>query len=423
MTTNTPHKAELDNWLQRFNAIDPHHIDLGLERLQQILVQHPLQLFQCPVVTVTGTNGKGSICALLEGFALAQGLRVGVYTSPHLFRFNERIRLQGQPVNDATLMRALQVIDTIKGDVPLTYFELTTLTALHCFQHCDLDILILEIGLGGRLDAVNVVDPDISVISNIALDHCQWLGPTRDDIAREKAGILRAGRTFVCGDRDPPPCLRDIAKGLDCKSYFLGHEFTAHLSDKHWYCQSHHKLAKNLPLPPLGIDNAAVALQTWSLLQEQHPNWDHDVTPVIGKTYLPGRYQTIIVNAVPIIFDVAHNPASAAFLCERLKSSPCQGRTLAVVAMLADKDIPATLTNCLSHVDTWYLAPLQVTRAASLDRLRAALPDSAQIHTSHHLKQALHAAQLAANPCDRIIVFGSFYTVSELLPEVAHDND
>lgn len=389
-------------------------IDLGLDRVQKAAHKLNLTSFDCPVVTVAGTNGKGSCVAFLEAIALASNLRVGTYTSPHLIRFSERIKINGQEIDAQSLCEAFAVIDAIGDEFKLTYFELVTLVALYSFQHTKLDVLLLEVGLGGRLDAVNIIDPDIAVITSIAIDHTDYLGSDREAIGREKAGIMRESVPIVCGDPNPPVSVISQAKLLHAPFYGVQQQFSYEITNATWQWQYENKKLTDLPLPQLPLANAATALMVAKLLK-----WKTSAICVgLKAAFLSGRFQRV-TEPVDMILDVAHNPESAALLAKRLKEEAIAGKTLAIVGMLKDKDIKGTLKPMVTEVDGWYLADLHTVtaRGVTAEQLQEILQQLGQKSCYTH-KNVITAYKHAMQNCgkqDRIIIFGSFYTVGAIL--------
>lgn len=411
------------DWLDYLTTLDPHQIKLGLERVQQIASPLQLASFSCPVITVTGTNGKGSTVTFLEQIYLAAGYRTGAYISPHLLEFNERIRVLGQNIDDATLIEAFAAIEKARAEIPLTYFEFTTLAALKIFQGAELDILILEVGLGGRLDAVNIVDADLAIITNIGIDHTEWLGKTRASIAIEKAGIFRSQQLAVCGDSNPPTVLLQKAHDLNVDLHIFQREFFYEATESDWQWRSNGKLSNrinHLPLPQLPIANAASALMAITLLQNKLPVTANEMRQGLQMASLPARFQ----QQGPFIFDVAHNPHAAAWLAQRLQKESHHGRTLAVVGMLADKDIYATLENLKGLIDIWFVGGLDHhSRGASAEVMCHNLTrlGISQWHRCATVSEAFKIAKQTVGTTDRVIIFGSFYTVAECM-ELLGDN-
>lgn len=411
----------LNEWLAWQETLHTREIDLGLERVARVLERlgktHP----PYTVLTVGGTNGKGSCVAMLEAILGAAGYRVATYTSPHLLRYNERVRICGQEVDDAALCRAFARVDQARGDISLTYFEFGTLAALDIFHDAGLDVAILEVGLGGRLDAVNVVDADVALITSVDLDHLDWLGPDRESIGREKAGIFRAGHPVVCGDPDPPSSLTEHARTLGAPLYRIGQDFDYAQDAVGWHWWSGGTRRDALPRPSLlgdfQLQNAAAVLMALELVRDALPVGQNEVRRGLGEVRLPGRFQ-VLPGPVERILDVAHNPHGAAALARALRQRPGPGRTLAVVAILGDKDVEAVARCMQPVVDAWYVAGLTLPRgqsgAALAARLAAAIPD-APISVWERVHEAYAAALREARSGDRIVVFGSFHTVAEVL--------
>lgn len=418
--------STLDAWLGWQESLHPSTIDLGLERVAQVWQQLQPKPAPFPIITVAGTNGKGSSLAMLEAILQAAGYRTGAYSSPHLLRYNERVRLSGQPVDDAALCAAFERIDRARGAVSLTYFEFGTLAALDIFWRSDVDAVILEVGLGGRLDAVNILDADVALVTTVALDHTQWLGDDVETVAREKAGIYRAHRPAIYGSPHAPVSLRAQAAALDATLLCYGEDFSAAAQGDRWRwwgrvggCEWTYA---NLPLPALRgrvqLQNAAAVLMALACLSDRLTVSEPALHEGLRAVCLPGRFQRL-PGAVPIILDVAHNPQAAAELAANLAAEPCAGRTLAVVGMLEDKDQGDSLKALLGEVDLWYPASLAEARGASAEGLAVVLrklkvaPE--QIQLSNDPSIAIERALAQADSIDRIVVFGSFYTVAGAL--------
>jgi dihydrofolate synthase/folylpolyglutamate synthase len=371
-------------------------------------------------VVVTGTNGKGSTVSMIETILLAAGLRVGAYTSPHLLEMNERIRVQGKPIDASLLSEALTQIEQIAKDIPLSFFQAMTFAALQLFHRSDCDILILEVGIGGRLDPVNMVDADIAVITSVAIDHVAWLGNDREAIGSEKAGIFRDSIPVVCGDLDPPQSVLAAAAHRKSPVYRLGKEFglseSNHPDRWTWY-NTDHRL-ENLPQPRLHLQNAAVALQVISLLAPQFSIHATAIVSGLQASFLPGRLQ-LIPGDIEHFFDVAHNPAAAMLLAKTLLENPCSGRLLAVCGMLDDKDHVGTLRPLQHHIAAWFLADLEAPRGEKAAVLAQALKETGQIYLYPNVTAAYRAAFAEARSGDRILVFGSFRTVAAVMKERA----
>jgi dihydrofolate synthase / folylpolyglutamate synthase len=365
---------------------------------------------------VGGTNGKGSTVALLESILLAAGYRVGSYTSPHLLRYNERIRVQGEPVVDEVICQTFARIDTCRRDISLTYFEFGTLAAINIFQQAALDVALLEVGLGGRLDAVNALNADVAVIATVDIDHVNWLGHDRETIGLEKAGIFRPQRPAVCGDLEPPLSLATHAKQLSTPLYQIGQDFHYHVADRDWSWWGGSTQYANLPRPRLSgchqYQNAATALMVLKLISERLPVTMTAIQQGFTSVHLPGRFQRLS-GEVERIFDVAHNLQGSRMLAQALTEAPCRGRTYAVLGMLEDKDVAGVVANLHAVVDGWYLGGLGGERGLSgedlAERIGNAKITPAQVCS--RVAEAYQAALGIARPGDRVVAFGSFHTV------------
>lgn len=418
---NVSRFANLAQWLAWQEGLHPRAIDLGLDRLSAVLDR--LGLKRPPsyqVITVAGTNGKGSCVALLEAILRAGGYRVGAYTSPHLIRYNERIRIEGAEVDDNALCDAFARIDAARGDISLTYFEFGTLAALDLFERAGVEVAVLEVGLGGRLDAVNVLDADGALVTMIDIDHCEWLGPDRESIGREKAGIFRRGRPAVCGDRSPPRSLLDHAAALEAPLYLLGRDYDFQRRADNW-CWWHGMDRLDLPLPSLAgshqTDNAAAVLMLLRRLADALPLTLGAIDAGLSQARIAGRFQ-VIPGAIEWILDVTHNPHGAANLARCLWERPCAGRTHAVVGILKDKDAIGIARALANSVDHWYAATLLPPRGRTGDDLVEVLREADVAGTISHFDSVTAACRAAAREAqagDRIVVFGSFHTVGEAL--------
>lgn len=416
--------STLEAWLAWQETLHPNAIELGLGRVAEV---HDALGARSPapiVVTVAGTNGKGSSVAMLESILRAAGYRVGAYTSPHLLRYNERVRVDGIEASDDQLCAAFERVDEARGTLSLTYFEFGTLAAFEVFAGAALDVAVLEVGMGGRLDAVNIIDADIALITALSVDHQQWLGKDRESIAREKAGIMRGGRPAVCSDPAPPQALLTHARDIGAVLNLLGREFAvqAHASDWAWSSSTRRRDA--LPYPALRgrhqLNNAAGVLMVLELLQEELPVTQGDVRRGLLEVNLPGRFQVLPGVSPTLIFDVTHNPAGARVLADLLRQHPCVGRTLAVVGMLADKDITGILQELTALVDAWYVTAPAQARAAPVSQLTAALSAlevRVPVRALSSVREASVLAMHEAQAGDRVLVFGSFYTVAEAARE------
>jgi len=409
-------------WLQTLEQRHPSAIDMGLERVGVVADRLQARQFSAPVITVAGTNGKGSTVATLVAVGRAAGWRVAHYTSPHLVDFNERIGINGTLIGDDELVVALDAVEAVRGDISLTYFEHTTLAALHWFQRQSPDLVVLEIGLGGRLDAVNLVDATVAVITSVDLDHQDWLGNTIAEIAREKAGVMRSQRPVILGEREPHAVLLEHAHRLAAPLWIKGRDYDFAAGADHWQWQGRDGLSwPDLPLPRVVCDNAATAL---AALQALGQVTALRVTADAVRRGLPDAFVTGRLQRLPgspeIWLDVGHNPHGARFLWQHLPKALPQQRTHAVFAMLQDKDVAGVIAASQACVDCWWLAGLPGPRglkAAELaERVRAVLADGpAEIHQQAGVEEALHAARQAAQGNDRIVVFGSFLTVAAVL--------
>ncbi|MCC6206643.1 MAG: bifunctional tetrahydrofolate synthase/dihydrofolate synthase [Gammaproteobacteria bacterium] len=416
----------LDAWLAWLEDLHPRSIELGLERVRRVAVSLGLDAaLPSPVVTVAGTNGKGSSVALFESILTAAGYRVAAYTSPHLLRYNERVRIGGREADDAELCQAFERVDRARGDTSLTYFEFGTLAALDHFTRVDPDVVVLEVGMGGRLDAVNLVDPDVALVTGIGIDHVDWLGPDREAIGAEKAGIFRRGRPAVCGDPDPPRSLLAAAAAVGAGLHLTGRDFGYEVEEGAagaWSWRGGGIRLEGLPAPALAgrfqYRNAAGVLMALRLLEDRLDVGRAALDMGLRKVSLAGRFQSLLVDGVPCILDVAHNLEGAQALARTLAERPASGRTLAITAILGDKDIDGMISSLSGVVDAWYVGALAVERAAPVERLR----DGIAVHapgTAVSLcvdpAAALRSARSAAQPGDRIVVFGSFYTVGAVM--------
>lgn len=406
----------LDDWLRWQESLHPSEIELGLERVRTVLTRLDLARPDFTVVTVAGTNGKGSSVAMLESILHAAGYHVGTFTSPHLLRYNERIRIGGEPVTDAELCAAFDRIDTVRDDISLTYFEFGTLAAIDCLQQRGVEIAVLEVGLGGRLDAVNVLDADVALITPVDVDHVAWLGSDRETIGVEKAGVMRTGRPVVVSDPQPPQSVLQHADELGAPLALAGRDYHYKVQGVQWRWVAGERSRNALPLPALRGDfqlaNAAGVLMVLVWLGERYPVSQQAVRSGLLAVQLPGRFQVLPGRPMQIL-DVAHNPHSARALAQALTRQPCPGRTLAVLGMLDDKDITATVASLRTLVDDWYLASLDAPRGATAARLCEALGGEGQCFDN--VASARAAALAAADENDRVVIFGSFYTVAVAL--------
>ncbi len=418
----------LDEWLGHLEALHPRGeagIELGLERVRR--VKEALgQCEHCPVIIVGGTNGKGSTVAYLERILCNAGYKVGAYTSPHLLRYNERVRVAGVPVADETLIAAFARVEAGRGNEALTYFEFGTLTAWEVFAVAECDAVVLEVGLGGRLDAVNVYEPDVAIVTGVALDHTDWLGPTREHIGFEKAGIFRTDRPAFCADPEPPRSLVEHAEKIGADLRLLGRDF-GYFGDKtQWMFWTRAGLRRGGLAPPAlrgrqQLGNAAVVLAALDALKEKLPVDMAAIRRGLIETELPGRFQ-VLPGRPAVVLDVAHNPQAVATLAGNLDEMGFFEHTWAVAGMLADKDRATALACLRGRIDGWFFTDLPGPRGAGAESLRDALlakGDGAEPLSSIELhstpETAFTAALKRAGESDRILVFGSFLTVAAIL--------
>jgi len=416
----------LDGWLARCERLHPKEIDMTLERSLQVKERLGLA-FTVPVITVAGTNGKGSTCAMLEAIALQAGYRVGLYIKPHFVHFEERCRVNGESVTAADLVPHFEAVEAARGDIALTYFEFTTLAIARLLSLAPLDMVILEVGLGGRLDAVNAIDADCAVITSIDVDHVEYLGPDRESIGREKAGIMRTGRPVVVSDPLPPQSLLDRATEVGADLWRIGRDFNYSGDKQQWSWSGRGKRFNGLAYPALRganqLLNASGALAAFEALRDRLPITAQAVRNGLALVELPGRFQ-IVPGQPMLVLDVAHNPHAVATLAQNLDQMGFYPRTHAVFGAMHDKDLKAILTRMAPLVDHWHFCDLPVARAARANDLKdlhdeLALKGPGPVSVACHADPAaaLRAAVAQADPTDRIIVFGSFYTVGGVLKE------
>jgi dihydrofolate synthase/folylpolyglutamate synthase len=412
----------LEDWLEWQQSLHPSAIELGLERVTRVLERTGWHSAGAPVITVGGTNGKGSCVALLEAMLTAGGYRVGAFTSPHLVDYRERIRLGQRWVSAASLVAAFERIADALGDDSLTFFEFNTLAALLVFESWRPDVMLLEVGLGGRLDAVNVVDPDVAVVVSVALDHLEWLGPDLESIGREKAGIFRRGRPAICGMATPPASLLSAASEIGAELLVRGRDYDCEvLRDGRWRYADASGVLDGLPRPALEGDvqyaNAATAIAASRQLTDRRPLGRAAIEAGLRDVRLPGRFQRIPGRSgIEWILDVGHNPEAAAILADNLRRHPARGRTLAVCGMLGDKDVEGVLAELRECVDEWFAASTDGPRALGDVELAArAAAAGIRMAPAGSVPEAMDAASAEALPGDRIVVFGSFHTVGPAL--------
>jgi dihydrofolate synthase/folylpolyglutamate synthase len=413
--------STLDEWLAWQETLHPSEIDLGLERVEQVFRSLHADMPPFVVFTVAGTNGKGSSVALLDAILRAAGYRVGIYTSPHLLRYNERIRLDGKPVEDSALLEAFDRIDRARGDISLTYFEFGTLAALDLFYRAQPDVVILEVGMGGRLDAVNIIDPDVALITSISIDHVKWLGNDREQIAREKAGIMRAERPAVFSGMNMPVAIERHAQEIGASLTRAGADFHYAVGETGWQWQTGILPPVSLPLPALRgehqLQNAAGVLEVLHRYSDRLPIPRQAIRNGLLTVQLAGRFQQV-PGDISWVLDVAHNPAGIHQLVTLLQSSTGEGRTLAVFGMLEDKDSASVARLLQPCVDVWFLTPLPTSRSLNgkdLADTLAQVDETSELHICTDVAAACDAARAEARPGDRILVCGSFYTVAGAL--------
>lgn len=408
------------DWLQHLETLHPKSIELGLERVQAVKERLGLNL-ACPIITVAGTNGKGSTCAMLESVLRAAGYHTALYTSPHLLRYNERVRLDGRDADDAALCRSFAAVEAARGEIGLTYFEFGTLAALWLFNEARPDALILEVGLGGRLDAVNVMDADCAIVTSVDIDHTDYLGDTREAIGHEKAGIFRAGRPALCGDPHPPQSLLEhaaaIGANLQCIGQDFGYDSVEPAQWRYWECNGKRLV---VPHPALRgayqLGNASLVLAALDSLRERLPVTPDEIRRGLLEVSLAGRFQ-MLPGRPQIILDVAHNPHAATALAANLANLPPTGKTIAVFAMLRDKDITGVIRALQGRIDHWLVAGIDNPRGMSGEQLATVLRECGEtnLESFPDVASAFRRACDLAGVDDRIAAFGSFYTVADVL--------
>ncbi|WP_295937940.1 bifunctional tetrahydrofolate synthase/dihydrofolate synthase [uncultured Xanthomonas sp.] len=409
----------LPEWLAYIERQHPQDIAMGLERVRSVAARMHLTKPAKHVITVGGTNGKGSTVAFVEAIARAAGWRVGSYTSPHLLRYNERVRIDGDEASDAELVTAFAAVEAARGDTALTYFEYGTLAALWLFQQAKLELAVLEVGLGGRLDAVNLVDADVAVITTVDIDHTDWLGTDREAIGAEKAGIARPWKPLVLGEIDPPSSVLRRAYAIGANALRAGSDFFHEPIDADRWRWRDVGTELQLPLPqlraPVQRANAATAIAALRALRRSLPR--NAYAEGIAAACLRGRLQPCLRDGVEVLVDVGHNPQAARELAAALQAQPVAGRTCAVFAALADKDAAGVVEALAAQVDAWHLAGLAGNRGQSAAQLRARLAGTAAAEAggAESVAQALQSALAQAQPGDRVLVFGSFHTAAEAL--------
>ncbi|WP_313348545.1 bifunctional tetrahydrofolate synthase/dihydrofolate synthase [Stenotrophomonas sp.] len=422
MTNTRPHA--LADWLTYIEQQHPATIDMGLDRVRAVATALGLGQPAPHTLVVGGTNGKGSTVAFIESIARAAGWKVGAYTSPHLLRYNERVRIDGEDASDDALIAAFNAIEDARGSTTLTYFEYGTLAALHLFAHAGLDLAVLEVGLGGRLDAVNIVDADVAVITTVDIDHSDWLGDDREAIGAEKAGIIRGWKPVILGETDPPSSVLARAYLLGANAIRGGSDFFADTVDAERWRWRDVGFSIELPMPalrgPIQLRNAASAIAALRALDAPLPR--AAIVDGVAQARIRGRLQAFDRDSVEVLVDVGHNPQAARELAAALKAAPVPGRTLAVFAALQDKDAVGVVDALAERVDAWHLAGLDGARAQSAAALQSRLAGTAAADAVTHVdvETALQQALAAAHPGDRVLVFGSFHTAAQALQWLDH---
>jgi|APCry1669192010_1035390.scaffolds.fasta_scaffold00395_9 dihydrofolate synthase / folylpolyglutamate synthase len=417
--------ATLAEWLAFQETLHPQTIDLGLGRIREVLSRLDLPPVRAFTISVAGTNGKGSCVAMLDSILRAAGYRVGTYTSPHILRYNERIGINGVPASDERLLQAFERIEAARGDISLSFFEFGTLAALILFSEEDLDVHLLEVGLGGRLDAVNVVDADIALIASIDIDHQDWLGDNRESIGFEKAGIIRSGKPVVLGDPDAPKTVVDVAEEKGAPCYRSAIDFSFRLEGQTWFWVGDTRTRGPLPFSAIPGDhqflNGSAVIQCLELLPDALRVSEEAICEGLRKVRLPGRFQ-FFPGETPVLLDVAHNPQSVGILARHLAKNYPDKKIRAVFSVMRDKDISAIVRLIQDQIEAWYLAPLSMTRAASPVELAEILHNAGVDRVEAGFAgvgEALAAAKGASGPDDMILVFGSFFLVSDYLAMLA----
>ena len=418
-------KDTLNEWLDYILASHPENvIELGLTRMKTMIARLGIA-FDCPVITVAGTNGKGSTCAMLESIYRAAGYRTAMHTSPHMLRFNERAQIDGKIVEDAPLVEAFKEVEAARDGLPLTYFEFTALGILKVFQKAKPDVVILEIGLGGRLDAINALDSTAAIVTTVGIDHEAFLGNTRDAIGWEKAHIYRKGRPAICADPNPPVKLIEYAKALGCKPTLAGVDFKIEETSQdemHFQMQS---FDWKLPKPALRghnqVDNAAGVLAVIASLMDKLPVQECAIKEGLQTVRVNARFEKVAQNPQTIL-DVGHNPHAARVLAQNVRDLKTAGRTIAVFGMLADKDMLDVVKIMSPVIDEWFITGLPGPRGADSQTLYRVMLEAGvevdKIHVCDGVDQALNSARQAAAIADTIIIFGSFVTVTAALPHI-----
>lgn len=416
-------QAWLD-WQERFH---PRLIDLGLKRVMQVFKKlHPV--YNKPLtITVGGTNGKGSCITFLEAIYRAQGYKVGSYTSPHILRYNERIKINGQPVSDEEICDSFARIDAVCDDISLSYFEFGTLAAVDIFSRANLDIQLLEVGLGGRLDAVNIVETDLAVITSICIDHVDWLGGTREAIGREKAGIFKTKVPAVIGDINPPESLIQTAKEKQTPLSCIDKDFNYQHEEQSWTWSSVEQTYTDLAYPALKgehqFNNASTVLMAVTKMQSHLAVGEQAINSGLQNAHLTGRFQ-LIAGDIPVLLDVGHNPQAVSMLADYLKNNFADKKIHAVFSIMKDKDVSSIIDIMSDYVHDWFISPINTPRAATETSLQTLFAQK-KLHNVtfgfQHFTEAVNAAKKNATKDELILIFGSFFLVSEYLTEFEND--
>jgi len=416
--------SNLLNWLSVLETRHSKEIDMGLDRVSRVKDQLNIQ-YQCPVIMVAGTNGKGSTCAMLEAILMQAGYRVGLYSKPHFLDFNERARINGIPVGDDDFVRVFDQVEAARGDISLTYFEFTTLAICKLLADAPLDVVILEVGLGGRLDAVNVIDADVSIVTSVDIDHVDYLGDTREKIGFEKAGIFRTGKVAICSDPQPPQSLIDHAESIGADLRLFGRDFNYNGDKQQWNFGGREQRRNSLAYPSLRganqLLNASAVLAALEALRHELPVGAQEVRTGLVMVDLPGRFQ-VLPGRPTVVLDVAHNPHATATLAQNLDNMGFHAYTYAVFGSMLDKDIAGVIAQMKGKVDHWCVCDLPLPRAATSEQLAQELQIANVLEDKEHSLQKFSTPEEAyafamskAGENDRIVVFGSFLTVAGVM--------